>query len=150
MLNSTLTPDRATLQNWNLYKEVLYSGVVCVYKARVGGIYRVPRLVMSWKLSWRWCCRGASQLSLGGELTSLPQILSCCHMERYPHGWLDPTGCKVGSIDQGVGRLAALLGPPGRGFGLRGPHGQRLTVVTLVWHVVELPLVTFEKLQISY
>jgi hypothetical protein len=47
MLNSTLTPDRATLQNWNLYKEVLYSGVVCVYKARVGGIYRVPRLVMS-------------------------------------------------------------------------------------------------------
>jgi hypothetical protein len=30
------------------------------------------------------------------------------------------------------GRSAALLGPPGRGFDLHGPHSQRLTVMTLV------------------
>jgi hypothetical protein len=85
-----------------------------------------------------------------GEPTLLPQILSCRHMERYSHGGLDPAGCKVGLADQGVGRLAALLGPPGMGFRRRVPHGQRLTMATLVWHFVELPLVTFEKLQISY
>jgi hypothetical protein len=67
-------------------------------------------------------------------------------MERYSRGGLDPVGYKVGP----TGWPAALLGPPGKGFDLRGPHGQGLTVVTLVWHFVELPLVTFEKLQISY
>jgi hypothetical protein len=52
--------------------------------------------------------------------------------EIFPCGGLDPAGCKVGSPGQGVGWLVALLDPPGRGFSLRGPHGQRLTVVTLV------------------
>jgi hypothetical protein len=32
---------------------------------------------------------------LGGEPTSLPRILSCCHMERNSYGGLDPAGCKV-------------------------------------------------------
>jgi hypothetical protein len=145
------------LLNWNLYKKVFYSGVVCVYKAWVGGIYRVPRSAMWQKLSSRRCCRGADRpprvagrLGIRGEPTSLPWILSCRHMERYSRERLDPSGYKVGPTSQVVGRPAVLLGPPGRGFDLRGPHGLRLTVVTLVWYFVELPLVTFEKLQISY
>jgi hypothetical protein len=69
---------------------------------------------------------------LGGKPTSLPQILSCHHIERYSCRGLDPAGCKVGLVGQGVGRLAALLGPPSRGFSPWGPHGQRLTVMTLV------------------
>jgi hypothetical protein len=48
------------------------------------------------------------------------------------------------------GHPATLLGPLGRGFGLQGPHGQMLTVVTLVSHFIELPLETFEGIQISY
>jgi hypothetical protein len=55
----------AMLQNWNLYKEVLYIGVVCVYKARVGGIYRVRWLVKCHKLSRGQCCRGADQPGSG-------------------------------------------------------------------------------------
>jgi hypothetical protein len=54
------------------------------------------------------------------------------HMERYSRGGLDPTGCNVGLTGQKVGQSAALLGLPGRGFGLRGPHGQWLTVVASV------------------
>jgi hypothetical protein len=91
------------------------------------------------KLSWKRCCREADRPThvadrpgLGGELTSLPQIISCRHIERYSCGGLDPAGYKVGSVGQGVGQRAALLGPPSRGFGLQGLHGQRLTVVTLV------------------
>jgi hypothetical protein len=91
------------------------------------------------KLSWRQCCKGVdqppcvvSQPDLGGEPTSLPQILSCHHMERYSRGGVDPANCKVGPIDQEVGQPVALLSPPGRGFGVWGPHGQRLIMVTLV------------------
>jgi hypothetical protein len=84
------------------------------------------------KLSWRQCYRGAGWSGLGGEPTSLPQILSFCHMERYSHGGLDLVGYKVGPAGQRVGRPATLLGPPGRGFDLQGPHGKGLTVVTLV------------------
>jgi hypothetical protein len=54
------------------------------------------------------------------------------HMEIYSHGGLDLASCKVGLADQGGGWPPALLGPPSKGFGLRGPHGQRLTVVILV------------------
>jgi hypothetical protein len=84
------------------------------------------------------CARGsvgeglADRPSLRGEPTSLPHILSCHHMERYSHGGLNPAGCKVGSVGQGVSWPATLLGPPGKGFGLRGPHYQKLTVVTFV------------------
>jgi hypothetical protein len=68
----------------------------------------------------------------GGEPTYLPRMLPYRHvLEIFPRR-LDPAGCKVGPTGQGVGRLAALLGPPGKGFGLRGPHGQMLTVVILV------------------
>jgi hypothetical protein len=63
-------------------------------------------------------------------------------MERYSRIELDGLAAKWG-------RLATLLGPPSMGFGLRDPHDQRLTVVTLVRHYVDLPLVTLEKLKIS-
>jgi hypothetical protein len=56
---------------------------------------------------------------LGGEPTSLPWILSCCHMERYSRGGLDLASCKVGLTDQGVGRPTALLGAPGRASAYR-------------------------------
>jgi hypothetical protein len=36
------------------------------------------------------------RLGLGGEPTSLPQILSCRHMKRYSHGGPDPASFKVG------------------------------------------------------
>jgi hypothetical protein len=49
-----------------------------------------------------------------GEPTTLPRILSCRHMEIYSHGGLAPAGYKVGPASQGVGRPAALLGPPSR------------------------------------
>jgi hypothetical protein len=95
------------LRNWNLYKEVFYSCVAFVYKERVWGIYRVPRSVMWQKLIYRRCCKGAgwtphvaSRPGLGGEPTSLPQILSCRHMERYSRKGLDSTGYKVGSADR--------------------------------------------------
>jgi hypothetical protein len=124
--------------------EPLHGGIllrcgVCLQGTSRGFIYRVPRLVMWRKFSWRLCCTGAGQpprvadrSGLGGELTLLSQILSCRHMERYSHGGLDLAGCKVGPVGQGVGQPAALLGPPGRGFSLWGSHGQMLTVVISV------------------
>jgi hypothetical protein len=150
MLNSTLTLDRTTLAlcyEIGTFTRRYSTQVWCVFTSTSRGIYRVPRSVMWWKLSWRWCCRGVSwsphvagRPGLGCEPTSLPRIPSCCHMERCSSGGLDPAGCKVGLTDQGVGRTAAQLGGPGKGFNLCGPHGQRLTVVTMVWHFVELPL----------
>jgi hypothetical protein len=55
----------------------------------------------------------ASRPGLGGELTSLPQIFSCHHIERYSYRGLDSAGCKVGLVSKRVGRSDALLSPPG-------------------------------------
>jgi hypothetical protein len=81
----------------------------------------------------------ADQPGLGGELTSLPHILSCRYMERYSYEGHDPAGYKMGPTGQGVGWSAVLLSPPGRGFGLQCSHGQGLTVVTLVSHFLTSP-----------
>jgi hypothetical protein len=117
--------DSNSWQGYAMKLEALQGGIllrcgVCL-EGTSRGIYMVPRSIMWQKLSWRRCCRGAGQLpcvagrpGLGGEPTSLPRILSCCHMERYSHGGLDLASCKVGLASQGVGRLTALLGPPGR------------------------------------
>jgi hypothetical protein len=70
-------------------------------------------------------------------------ITANSHMDKYSCGGLD-------LLDAKWGWPPALLGPPSRSFRLRGRHGQRLIVVTMVRHFVELLLVTFEKLQISH
>jgi hypothetical protein len=42
--------------------------------------------------------RVAGRPGLGDKLTSLPQILSCRHMERYFCIGHNPEGCKVGLV----------------------------------------------------
>jgi hypothetical protein len=100
------------LQNWNLYKEVFYSGVVCVYNVRVGGVFIGSQ---GWSCGKNWA-RGiaadglAGRPGLGGEPTTFPWILSYRHMKMYSHRGLDPVGYKVGPASQGVGRpLASRL-----------------------------------------
>jgi hypothetical protein len=119
--------------------EVFYSGVVCVYKARVGGYLYGPKGGHVAKLELevvlhrgRWATTCGQLARSWGEPTSLPRILSCHHMERYSYEGPDLAGYKVGPVGPGVGQPVALLGPPSCGFSLWGPQGQRLTVVTLV------------------
>jgi hypothetical protein len=107
MLDSTLTPDRAMLQNWNLYKEIFYSVVVCVYKAWVGGIYKVPRSTMWWKLSWRRCCRGVDGRHVWRHIPAEDLISAGFNVgpADHPAGptWqgLQPMGSTWSEVDRG-------------------------------------------------